>query len=172
MDTSQSNQANFASQPSQPSPSMRFTLASLSLSMLIPSLGTSIANTGLPTLAQAFGAPFQSVQWVVLAYLLAITTLIVGVGRFGDITGRRRLLLAGILLFTLASLMCGAAPELWVLVAERAVQGLEKTPTALPPKTGHPVGYTSGSRGDTPSVLRRSGTRPMPAVAQSVMCIE
>jgi len=41
--------------------------------MLLSSLGTSIANVGLPTLAQAFGASFQQVQWVVLAYLLAIT---------------------------------------------------------------------------------------------------
>ncbi|MDB5526633.1 MAG: major facilitator superfamily 1 [Rhizobium sp.] len=92
--------------------------------MLLSSLGTSIANVGLPTLAQAFNASFQNVQWVVLAYLLAITTLIVSVGRLGDITGRRRLLLAGIFLFTAASALCGAAPSLWLLIAARAVQGL------------------------------------------------
>src|SRR3546814_8472769 len=56
-------------------PSVRWALASLSLSMLLSSLGTSIANVGLPTLAQAFNASFQEVQWIVLAYLLAITTL-------------------------------------------------------------------------------------------------
>ena len=80
----------------EPAPSVRWALAGLSLSMLLSSLGTSIANVGLPTLAQAFDASFQQVQWVVLAYLLAITTLIVSVGRLGDIIGRRRLLLAGI----------------------------------------------------------------------------
>jgi len=79
---------------------------------------------GLPTLAQAFGASFQAVQWIVLAYLLAITTLIVGAGRLGDIVGRRRLLLAGIGLFTAASVLCAAAPTLWLLVAARAAQGL------------------------------------------------
>lgn len=105
-------------------PSIRWALASLSLSMLLPSLGTSIANVGLPSLAQAFDAPFQDVQWIVLAYLLAITTLIVSVGRLGDITGRRRLLLIGILLFTLASILCGVAPTLWLMIAARAVQGL------------------------------------------------
>ena len=73
---------------------VRWVLASLSLSMLLSSLGTSIANVGLPALARAFNASFQQVQWIVLAYLLAITTLIVSVGRLGDITGRRRLLLA------------------------------------------------------------------------------
>jgi EmrB/QacA subfamily drug resistance transporter len=104
-------------------PSVRWALASLSLSMLLSSLGTSIANVALPTLAQAFDASFQEVQWVVLAYLLAITTLIVSVGRLGDITGRRRLLLAGIFLFTVASALSGVAPTLWLLIA-RAAQGL------------------------------------------------
>lgn len=108
----------------QRSPSVRWALASLSLSMLLPSLTTSIANAGLPTLAQAFAASFQDVQWIVLAYLLAITTLIVTVGRIGDIIGRRRLLLAGIALFTGASLLCGVAPTLWLLIAARALQGL------------------------------------------------
>ena len=107
-------------------PPVRGALASLSLSMLLSSLGTSIANVGLPTFAQAFGASFQEVQWVVLAYLLAITTLIVSVGRLGDITGRRRLLMGGIFLFTVASvLLCGVvAPTLWLLIAARAAQGL------------------------------------------------
>jgi EmrB/QacA subfamily drug resistance transporter len=104
--------------------SFRWALAGLSLSMLLSSLGTSIANVALPTLAQAFSASFQEVQWVVLAYLLAITTLIVGVGRFGDIVGRRRLLLAGIFLFTAASVLCSVAPTLRLLIAARAVQGL------------------------------------------------
>lgn len=104
--------------------SVRWVLASLSLSMLLSSLGTSITNVGLPALAQAFNATFQDVQWIVLAYLLAITTLIVSVGRIGDLTGRRRLLLAGISLFTVASILCGVAPTLWLLIAARAVQGL------------------------------------------------
>ncbi|MEI6724903.1 MAG: MFS transporter [Actinomycetes bacterium] len=105
-------------------PSVWWILASLSLSMLLSALGTSIANVALPTLAHAFTASFQEVQWVVLAYLLAITTLIVSVGRLGDITGRRRLLLAGLLLFTGASFLCGVAPTLWMLIAARAAQGL------------------------------------------------
>src|SRR3546814_913707 len=105
-------------------PSVCWALAGLSLSMLLSSLGTSIANVGLPTLAQAFSASFQDVQWIVLAYLLGITTLIVSVGRLGDITGRRRLLLAGIFLFTVASILCGVAPTLWLLIAARAAQGL------------------------------------------------
>jgi len=107
-----------------PASSARWALAGLSLSMLLSSLGISIANVGLPTLAQAFNASFQDVQWIVLAYLLAITTLIVSAGKLGDIAGRRRLLLAGIAAFTFASALCGLAPALGWLIAARALQGL------------------------------------------------
>lgn len=99
-------------------------LAALSLSMLLSSLGTSIANVGLPSMAHAFHASFQGVQWIVLAYLLAITTLVVGAGRLGDVLGRRRLLLAGLTLFTIASVLCGMAVTLGQLIAARAVQGV------------------------------------------------
>ncbi len=109
--------------PNTPIHSVRWALASLSLAMLLPSLGTSIANVGLPTLAHVFNAPFQQVQWVVIAYLAAIILLIAGAGRLGDAIGRRRLLLVGIALFTAASALCGAAPTLWLLVAARALQG-------------------------------------------------
>jgi EmrB/QacA subfamily drug resistance transporter len=108
----------------EPTRSFQWALGSLALSMLLSSLGVSIPNVALPNLAQAFNASFQEVQWIVLAYLLAITTLIVSVGRLGDITGRRRLLLAGIVLFTAASILCGAASSLWMLVVARAMQGL------------------------------------------------
>ena len=104
--------------------SVGWALASLSLATLLSSLGTSIASVALPSLMQAFGASFQAVQWVVLAYLLAITTLIVSAGRLADMFGRRPLLLAGIALFTSASVLCGMAPTLWLLIAARAVQGL------------------------------------------------
>ena len=107
-----------------PPPPVRAALAGLSLSVLLASLGNSIANVGLPAFAETFGATFQEVQWIVLAYLLAVTALIVGVGRLGDLFGRRRLLLAGIVLFTLASVLCGFAPTLWLLIAARVVQGL------------------------------------------------
>jgi EmrB/QacA subfamily drug resistance transporter len=103
---------------------VRLALAGLSLSTLLPALGTSIASVSLPTLAQTFNASFQEVQWIVLAYLLATTSVIVSVGRLGDIIGRRRLLLAGLFMFTAASILCSAAPTLWLLVAARVAQGL------------------------------------------------
>jgi EmrB/QacA subfamily drug resistance transporter len=99
-------------------------LAGLSTSVLLASLGTSISNVALPTLAQTFDASFQQAQWIVLAYLMAVTTLIVSVGRLGDLLGRRRVLIGGLLVFTSASLACALALNLWTLIAARAVQGL------------------------------------------------
>ncbi|MBL9187840.1 MAG: MFS transporter [Opitutaceae bacterium] len=92
--------------------------------MLLSSLDTSIAHVALPTLARTFAASFQAVQWVVLANLLALTALIVSVGRLGDMAGRRRLLLAGIILFTLASVLSGLAPALGWLIVARTAQGV------------------------------------------------
>lgn len=101
----------------------RWQLLALSLAMLLPSLGTSIANVALPTLAASLGSEFSDVQWVVIAYLLSVTTLIVGAGRLGDLFGRRRMLLTGIAIFTIASLACAVSPTLWFLIAARTLQG-------------------------------------------------
>ncbi len=102
----------------------RWRLTALALTMLLPSAGTSIANVALPTLAMEFGTSSQDVQWVVIAYLLATTTIVVAAGRLGDMLGRRRILLIGIALFGVASVAAALAPSLWPLVAARAAQGL------------------------------------------------
>lgn len=119
-----SNQANKNNQDGATAPPAGLALTGLSLCMLLSSLGTSIANVGLPTFAQAFHATFQQVQWILLAYLLAITSLIVGAGRLGDVIGRRRLMLLGLGLFAIASALCSLAASLPLLVAARAAQGL------------------------------------------------
>ncbi|MEU6482803.1 MFS transporter [Streptomyces sp. NPDC046887] len=113
-----------ASGPPAPSGSVRWALAGLAGAMLLSSLGTSVANVALPTLAEVFGATFPAVQWVVLGYLLAVTSLLVAAGRLGDLVGRRRLMLGGLAVFTGASVLCGLAPGLWTLVAARVAQGV------------------------------------------------
>lgn len=99
-------------------------IAALALSMLLASLGVSIANVALPELARTFASPFADLQWVVLAYLLGVTTMVVIAGRLGDRFGHRRVLLAGLALFTAASILCGSAPTLGLLIAARAIQGM------------------------------------------------
>jgi len=123
MAVAEQNRDGLMSAPQQDQ-SAGWALASLSFATLLSSLGTSVAGVALPSLMQTFEASFQAVQWVVLAYLLAITTLIVSAGRLADMFGRRPLLLGGIALFTSASVLCGMAPTLWLLIAARAVQGL------------------------------------------------
>lgn len=107
-----------------PPPWSPMLLFSLCLSMLLSALGSSLGNVALPALAQAWRAPFALVQWVALGYLLTLTALSVSVGRLSDSLGRRRLLLAGIAVFSIGSALCAAAPSLPMLIAARALQGL------------------------------------------------
>ncbi|MFN3844327.1 MAG: MFS transporter [Paracoccaceae bacterium] len=107
-----------------PHPTAWPPLAALSLAMLLPSLGTSITNVALPEFSRVFDATMPEVQWVVIAYLIAVTSCVLGAGRMGDAYGRRRFLLAGMALFVAATAASAFAPGLWVLVALRAVQGV------------------------------------------------
>ena len=102
----------------------RSATVALSLAMLLASLGTSIANIALPELAHAFAAPFREVQAVVVVYLAALTVAVIIAGRLGDNRGLKPMLVAGLMLFTIASALCAMAPTLWLLVAARALQGI------------------------------------------------
>ncbi|PYB73296.1 MFS transporter [Rhizobium wuzhouense] len=99
-------------------------LVVLAGSMLVGSLGISLATVALPALAKAFAAPIQSVQWVIIAYLVAVTASIVVLGRLADIIGQTRVLILGLTVFALASLACALAPSLSCLIAARIFQGL------------------------------------------------
>jgi EmrB/QacA subfamily drug resistance transporter len=87
-------------------------------------LDGSAANVALPTLAQAFDASLATVQWVVVAYLLALTTLVLAAARLGDRMGRKRAYLAGLAIFAIGAVACGLAPSIRALIAARAVQGV------------------------------------------------
>lgn len=96
----------------------------LSLSILVASVDTNIVNIGLPTISISLHAGFSSVQWVTLSYMLAVTALIVGVGRIGDLFGKKRFFNVGLLLFSAASFLCGASVSIGMLIALRALQGV------------------------------------------------
>jgi len=87
-------------------------------------LDAGIVNTALPTIGQGFGASLSQVQWIIAAYFLVISCLLPLFGRMGDMYGRRRMYPLGFLLFTVASMLCGAAPSLWVLILARVGQGI------------------------------------------------
>ncbi len=105
-------------------PVARAALTSLALCSLLAALGTGSVVVALPAMARDFGASFGQVQWVIIAYLLAVTSLVLGVGRLGDRVGRRRLLVTGLAIFSIASVLCGAATSLPVMIAARAGQGV------------------------------------------------
>ena len=84
----------------------------------------TVVNVALPALQERAGATLTEVQWVVEAYTLFLGALLLVGGSVGDQLGRRRVFLAGVIVFTLASVACGLAPTPKVLIAARAVQGI------------------------------------------------
>jgi EmrB/QacA subfamily drug resistance transporter len=84
----------------------------------------TIINVALPDVAADLRTTFDELQWVVDAYALSLAALVLGAGSLADLYGRRRIYLLGLLLFALASLACGLAPDAGVLVAARALQGI------------------------------------------------
>ena len=87
-------------------------------------LDTTIVNVALPSIRTDLGFTQTALVWVVNAYMLTFGGFLLLGGRLGDLYGQRRLFLAGIVFFTLASLACGVATTQGVLIAARAVQGL------------------------------------------------
>ena len=87
-------------------------------------LDATIVNVALPSIRRALGFSPTDLQWVVTAYVLATGSLLLLGGRAADLIGRRRVFLAGLTVFTGASLVSGLAPEPGVLVASRAAQGV------------------------------------------------
>lgn len=106
-----------------PDPRRWLGLAGIGSGVFMFTLDGSIVNVALPTLAQTFGASLATVQWIPLAYLLVITTLVLGAARLGDMHGRKRAYLFGLGLFTVASALCGLAPGVGWLIAFRVLQG-------------------------------------------------
>jgi len=83
-----------------------------------------VLNVALPAIGRSFAAGTAEVQWVINAFTLPLSALLLLGGAAGDLYGRRRVMLGGIVLFTLASLLCAAAPSLAVFFAGRALQGV------------------------------------------------
>ncbi|WP_081361118.1 MFS transporter [Neomoorella thermoacetica] len=84
----------------------------------------SVVNVALPTIGRVFNVDLNTVGWVSMAYLLVLGSLILTYGRLGDMYGFRRVLLTGIVIFTIASGICALAPNIWVLIVFRAVQAI------------------------------------------------
>src|ERR1700689_3184132 len=96
----------------------------LCVGMLMIVLDVTIVNAPLPSIQDDLHFSTSSLAWVVNAYLISFGGLLLLAGRFGDLIGRRRVFLAGVGLFTLASLACGLADTQTLLIVARFVQGI------------------------------------------------
>jgi EmrB/QacA subfamily drug resistance transporter len=97
-------------------------------------LDGSIINVALPTIQRELGFTIANLQWIITGYALTYGGFLLFAGRASDLFGRRRLFLAGVILFSLASLLCGLAPSQLLLITSRLVQGVGGallTPSAL-----------------------------------------
>ncbi|WP_367123543.1 MFS transporter [Streptomyces phytohabitans] len=99
-------------------------LAVLSAAQLMFLLDATIVNVALPAVQRSLELSGSDLEWVVASYSIAFGGLLLLGGRLGDLLGRRRVFLAGLLLFTVASLLGGLAQEPWLLVACRTAQGV------------------------------------------------
>src|SRR4030081_3647473 len=99
------------------------TLAATILGSSMAFIDGSVVNIALPAIQQALHADAVSTQWIVNAYLLLLGALVLVGGSAADLYGRRRTFILGIAVFTAASIACGLAPDVTVLVISRAVQG-------------------------------------------------
>jgi EmrB/QacA subfamily drug resistance transporter len=104
--------------------SAAWTLAATVIGSSLTFVDATVVNVALPALQADLHATIVDVQWVIEAYALFLGALILVGGSMGDQFGRKRVFLAGVVVFTLASVLCGFAPSTGVLIAARAVQGI------------------------------------------------
>ena len=103
--------------------SMAVILTAVSVPMFMVTLDNLVVTTALPVIKTSLGASLTDLQWFVNAYTLSFAALLLTMAALGDRIGRRRLFVAGIAVFTLASAACALAAEPWQLTAARALQG-------------------------------------------------
>ncbi len=101
-----------------------YVMIAVSLGVFLATIDGSIVNVALPTLVRELQTEFALVQWVVLAYLLTLTTLMLSVGRLADMIGKKPIYMTGFVVFTVGSVLCGLAPTVYWLIGFRVVQAI------------------------------------------------
>ncbi len=97
-------------------------LFALGIGTFMSALDSSVVNIALPRIGSYFGISLSIVEWVVMAYLLVISSLLLTYGRLGDMYGHKRIYLTGFVIFTAGSLLCGMAPGIMPLIVFRGIQ--------------------------------------------------
>lgn len=99
-------------------------LVSVGMGVFLATIDGSIVNIGINTLVKELNQPLAVVEWVVLAYMLTISTLMLSIGRLGDMIGKKSLYIAGLITFTIGSTLCGLSNSIYWLIAFRVLQAL------------------------------------------------
>ncbi|GGF37673.1 MFS transporter [Marmoricola endophyticus] len=105
-------------------PSGRWVLLATILGSALAGIDATVVNVALPAIGDSLGAGFTGLQWTVTAYALTLASFILLGGTLGDLFGRRRVFLLGVVWFAVASLVCGLSVDVTMLIAARAVQGV------------------------------------------------
>lgn len=101
-----------------------YVMAAVAMGIFLSTIDSSIVNLALPTLVRELHTDFPTVQWVILGYLLGLTALMLSVGRLADIRGKKPLYVAGFVIFTIGSVLCGLSPTIYALILFRIVQSI------------------------------------------------
>jgi EmrB/QacA subfamily drug resistance transporter len=101
-----------------------WVMLSVAMGTFLCTIDGSIVTVSLPTLEKTWHTSFATVQWVVVAYLLVITSLMLGMARLGEMYGKKRVYMPGMVIFTGASVLCGLSPTVEFLIGFRALQGI------------------------------------------------
>ncbi|WP_052672354.1 MFS transporter [Aliterella atlantica] len=99
-------------------------LVAMCCALFMANLDDTVVNVALPKIQMSLDSGVSGLQWVVNAYTLTAASLLLTSGTLGDIYGRKRVLLVGLVIFTISSLICGFAPNLEILIAGRVLQGV------------------------------------------------
>ena len=99
-------------------------MTAVAAGILLTTIDGSIVNVALPTLVRDLQTDFATIQWIVLAYLLTLATLMLSLGRLGDMIGKKKIYTAGFIIFTVGSILCGLAPTVFWLIGLRVLQAV------------------------------------------------
>ncbi len=121
----QDNGRTIASPAAQEHPGKRrLILLAVAIGTFMGPLDSSVVNIALPSISSYFHASMATVEWVIMSYLLIISSLLLTYGRLGDLYGHKRIYLTGFIIFTFGSLLCGIVPTISLLIISRALQAI------------------------------------------------
>lgn len=101
-----------------------WVMLSVAMGVFLSTIDGSIVQVALPTLKRELNTNYATVQWVIVSYLLVLSSMMLGVARLADMIGKKRIYMVGMVIFTVGSVLCGLAPTVGFLIGFRVLQGV------------------------------------------------